>query len=73
MRNQLAAVDFNNHRGRPIAKTAEGKEKYIMQTNIQEIKINIQRIIHGRTEIPDLFRVLNVIYIYIYIYNYSLF
>ena len=29
MRNQLAAIDFNAHRGRKIAKTAEGKERYV--------------------------------------------
>ena len=29
MQNQLAAIDFNAHRGRQIAKTAEGKERFV--------------------------------------------
>ena len=30
VRNQLAALDFNHHRGRAIATTADGKPRYVL-------------------------------------------
>ena len=40
MRNELAAIDFNAHRGRQIAKTAEGKGKVCKRHTSISLVIN---------------------------------
>jgi hypothetical protein len=45
MQNQLAAIDFNQHRGRLIAKTVEGKERYISHYNASISKENLLKCI----------------------------
>ena len=34
LRNQLAAIDYNLHRGREVATTADGRPRYYIIVNI---------------------------------------